>query len=100
MDLHLGILDWILLVPTIGGAVYSLICLASVLLFFGRPAVPKPTRAVPLPPVTVLKPVHGLEKNLREHLLSICRQDYPDYQVVFSAQDPNDPAIPLLLIRA
>jgi len=44
-----------------------------------------------------LKPVHGLEKNLSEGLRSACRQDYPDYQVVLSAQRPNDPAIPLLL---
>lgn len=48
------------------------------------------------PPVTVLKPVHGLEKNLKANLRSICIQDYPDYQVVFSAQRHDDPAIPLL----
>jgi ceramide glucosyltransferase len=48
------------------------------------------------PPVTVLKPVHGLEKNLRENLRSACIQDYPDYQLVLSVQRLDDPAIPLL----
>jgi ceramide glucosyltransferase len=48
------------------------------------------------PPVTVLKPVHGLEKNLRHNLRSTVLQDYPEFQVVFSVQRHDDPAIPLL----
>jgi ceramide glucosyltransferase len=40
--------------------------------------------------------VHGLEKHLEKNLRSACVQDYPNYQVVFSAQNENDPAIPLL----
>jgi len=48
------------------------------------------------PPVTILKPVHGLEKNQRESLRSSCLQDYPEFQVVYSVQNLNDPAIPLL----
>ncbi len=48
------------------------------------------------PPVTILKPVRGLEKNLKSNLRSACLQDYPDFQVVLSVQDFNDPAIPLL----
>lgn len=50
----------------------------------------------PLPPVTLLKPICGLEKNLRENLRTACTQDYPDYQVVLSVQRPDDAAIPLL----
>lgn len=46
--------------------------------------------------MTVLKPVHGLEKDLKGNLRSICLQDYPGYQVIFSAQRVDDPAIPLL----
>jgi ceramide glucosyltransferase len=49
-----------------------------------------------LPPVTLLKPICGLEKSLRENLRTACQQDYPEYQVVFSVQRPDDPAIPLL----
>ena len=48
------------------------------------------------PPVSLLKPVYGLEKELRENLRTACTQDYPDYQVVFSVQRTDDPAIPIL----
>jgi ceramide glucosyltransferase len=37
-----------------------------------------------------------VEKNQRENLRSACIQDYPEFQVVFSVQDPEDAAIPLL----
>jgi ceramide glucosyltransferase len=40
--------------------------------------------------------VCGLEKGLRENLRSTCLQDYPTFQVVFSVQRLDDPAIPLL----
>ncbi len=48
------------------------------------------------PAVSILKPVHGLEKDLEKNLRSICLQDYPQYQVIFCVQNKNDPAIPLL----
>jgi ceramide glucosyltransferase len=48
------------------------------------------------PPVSVLKPIYGLDKNLEANLHSLLRQDYPDYQVVMSVQRENDPALPLL----
>jgi ceramide glucosyltransferase len=40
--------------------------------------------------------VRGLEKNQEHNLRSACLQDYPEFQVIFSVQDPDDPALPLL----
>jgi ceramide glucosyltransferase len=37
-----------------------------------------------------------LEKNLEDNLRSACLQDYPEFQVVFSVQNLDDPAIPVL----
>jgi ceramide glucosyltransferase len=45
------------------------------------------------PPATILKPVYGLETDLKARLRAACQQDYPDYQVVFCVQDPKDPAL-------
>jgi ceramide glucosyltransferase len=56
------------------------------------------SRPVPtMLPMTVLKPLHGDEPLLEEALASICRQDYPVWQVVFGVQDPGDTA--LLAVR-
>ncbi len=46
-----------------------------------------------LPPVTVLKPIHGMEASLERNLESFFRQDYPSFEVVFGARDAQDPAL-------
>jgi len=46
-----------------------------------------------LPPVTILKPVHGAEPRLRENLESFFLQDYPDFEIVFGARDPSNEAL-------
>ncbi len=45
------------------------------------------------PPVTIFKPLHGDEPKLYENLRTFCDQDYPQYQVIFGANDANDPAL-------
>jgi ceramide glucosyltransferase len=46
-----------------------------------------------LPPVSILKPVHGAEPRLRENLESFFLQDYPDFEIVFGARDPSNEAL-------
>jgi ceramide glucosyltransferase len=90
------ILEWIFLVPVMAGSVYAALNLLAVISFrMRRPAPPRNPFSC-WPKVTVLKPVHGLEKNLFANLRSTCLQDYPEFQVVFSVQEPDDPALPLL----
>jgi len=45
------------------------------------------------PKVSLLKPVCGMEKHLAENLTTACRQDYPDFEVIFSLRDEMDPAL-------
>lgn len=54
----------------------------------------KDAKGVPdhAPPVSVLKPLKGLDDNLFDNCESICLQDYPEYEIIFSLQDHNDPA--------
>lgn len=96
LNMILQILGWIFLIPAAGGSVYALLCIFAVIRFRTAPAKKPKHTFRSLPPVTVLKPVHGLEKHQRRNLRSTCIQDYPEYQVVFSVQDPSDAAIPLL----
>lgn len=96
MEPFLSPLQWLFLIPTVGGSVYGLLCLLAVLLFCFRARSLPSSSIFHWPAVTILKPVCGLEKHLKENLRSACLQDYPDFQVVFSVQDANDPAIPLL----
>ncbi len=44
------------------------------------------------PPISVLKPLKGLDDNLFDNLASFCHQDYPQYEIIFSLQNENDPA--------
>jgi len=46
-----------------------------------------------LPPVTIFKPVHGMEERLERNLESFFRQDYPDYEIILGARSENDAAI-------
>jgi ceramide glucosyltransferase len=72
-------------------AAYSAVTFCAALIFRLRHArrAPLPGR----PPVTLLKPLCGMEPDLYLNLRSFCLQDYPDYQIVFGVRDAADPAI-------
>jgi ceramide glucosyltransferase len=96
VQLFWPVLQWTCLIPTIAGSVYGILCLLAVFRFRTQPTFPLPYSFSKWPPVTILKPLRGLEKNQRDNLRSACLQDYPEFQVIFSVQDPDDPVIPLL----
>ncbi len=48
------------------------------------------------PPITVFKPICGLEQNMDENLRSFCQQDYPEYQILFGLHGDDDAAIPVI----
>jgi ceramide glucosyltransferase len=45
------------------------------------------------PPVTIFKPLKGLDEELEENLRSFFRLDYPTFQLLFCVADADDPAI-------
>jgi ceramide glucosyltransferase len=96
MNGWLALFRGLLLVPIAGGVVYGIACVVAVRAFSKRYALKSEQTGIIWPPVTVLKPIYGMEKELKANLQSICSQDYPDYQVVLSVQRLDDPALPLL----
>ncbi len=95
-SMGLDLFQWILLVPVVVGSVYGFICLIAMRRF--RTGAPERVDVPPggWPAVTILKPICGLDKGLEENLRSACSQDYPEYQVILSVQDENDPAVPVM----
>jgi ceramide glucosyltransferase len=72
--------------------IYYLIALYSSWRFFNQPLV----RSQFTPPVSVLKPIRGLDPGAYENFASFCSQDYPDYEILFCVGKRDDPVLPVL----
>jgi ceramide glucosyltransferase len=76
--------------------VYYAIVLFSAWRYFyevAQKSAPNPTF---LPPVSNLKPIRGLDPDAYENFASFCRQDYPNYEILFCVGDRSDPALPVI----
>jgi ceramide glucosyltransferase len=90
-------LDWILYIPAILAGLsfaYVNICIVALLLF--RERINAKQDWSHRLPITVLKPICGMETNLAENLRSFCRQDYDQFQVIFGVHGEDDKAIPII----
>jgi ceramide glucosyltransferase len=88
--------DWriaLLLLAAAPLAYYVTAILAAVR-FFRRER--PPTLPSYAPPVSLLKPVRGVDFGSYENFASFCRQDYPDYEILFAVNDETDPVVPLI----
>ncbi|HEY2459870.1 MAG TPA: glycosyltransferase [Candidatus Acidoferrum sp.] len=81
--------------------IYYLIVLYSSWRFFLAAKNRKPQPSDFTPPVSNLKPVRGLDPDAYKNFASYCRQDYPNYELVFCVSGPDDSALPVIeqLIR-
>ena len=83
------------LVGTLTSSVFLLLTSAGVLRFWrdSRKIKSRQSSDADLPPVSVLKPVHGLEAQLSQNIESFFRQDYPAYEILFAADEGDDAAL-------
>jgi ceramide glucosyltransferase len=81
--------------------IYYLIALFSSWQFFRGTARRNSANQSFTPPVSNLKPIRGLDPDAYENFASFCRQDYPDYELLFCVGEEDDPVVPILqkLIR-
>jgi ceramide glucosyltransferase len=74
--------------------VYYLVTIFAAVRFFrGERARRLPEFA---PPVSLLKPVHGVDFRSHVNFASFCIQNYPNYEILFCVNDMDDPAVPFL----
>jgi ceramide glucosyltransferase len=76
--------------------IYYFIALFSAWQFFRRTASPSTANQAFTPPVSNLKPIRGLDPDAYENFASFCRQDYPDYELLFCVGEEDDPSVPIL----
>lgn len=76
---------------TAASIIYCLVCIIAARRFFTESAVGNPP--LDCPPVTILIPLCGADFKALDNYGSLCRQDYPQFQIVFGVQDPGDSSI-------
>jgi ceramide glucosyltransferase len=90
IHLHHGWVVAILVIATFPLLYYFLAIFAA--LAFSRRAKSLPPSTFE-PPVSILKPVHGVDFASYENYASFCTQDYPDYEILFAVNEESDPAV-------
>jgi hopanoid biosynthesis associated glycosyl transferase protein HpnI len=83
-----SLLIWVGTALTSVAAAYAVVALLARARAYRSEAQP-----VTLQPVTIFKPLCGMEPRLEENLALLCQQVYPHYQLLFGVRNPNDPAI-------
>ncbi len=82
---------WLVFLPAIA---YQTLSILAALNHLRRRYSGKKKERVFQPPISVLKPLRGLDPNTLEAFVSQASQDYPEYEILFGVADTADPAIP------
>ncbi len=78
---------------SLGSIFYYLYSIFATIDFFSQTQLINPEFS---PPLTILKPLCGLDWESYTCLASFCQQNYPQYQIIFSVQNSQDPSIEIV----
>jgi ceramide glucosyltransferase len=79
-----------LAIPALASAGYYVLAMIAAARWKGTHRA-RPNRTPP--PVSILKPVHGRDPRFYEAIVSHAVQDYPEFEILFGTNDPEDPAL-------
>jgi ceramide glucosyltransferase len=79
-----------LAIPAMAAAAYYVLALTAAARWRGT----HPRRVNhSFPAVSILKPIHGRDPRFYEAIVSHASQDYPEFEILFGLNDPQDPAL-------
>lgn len=87
-------LPWLLLALLAGSLVYCVLTIVAAVRY--RAVRPAPLRAAALgnaAPISILKPLAGIDDGLEENLRTFFEQEYSNFEILLAVRNPDDPAI-------
>jgi ceramide glucosyltransferase len=92
----LHLLYWVVFFLALAPLAYYLLSLYCVLGYFRELRQSHRLGSSFAPPVSILKPVRGVDFEAYENFASYCRLDYPEYEIIFAVAESDDPAVPIV----
>ncbi|MDP9337292.1 MAG: bacteriohopanetetrol glucosamine biosynthesis glycosyltransferase HpnI [Acidobacteriota bacterium] len=90
------VLRSLLLLLAVAPLVYYLLSLYNIIEYFLSNRRLPPRNDKSAPPASILKPVRGVDSEAYANFASYCQLDYPEYEIIFAASDPEDPVVPIV----
>ena len=95
MHSALRIVEFAAVLASFTSCIYYAICLWSAFAFLREKKylLDQPHAARVSPPISILKPLKGIDPEIYESFRSHCLQDHTEYEIIFGVADPADPAV-------
>jgi ceramide glucosyltransferase len=84
----------IILILAIAPLAYYIVAILAAIRFFDRER--KKVWPSFQPPISILKPVRGVDFASYENFSSFCGQNYANYEILFCVNEMSDPAVPVI----
>jgi ceramide glucosyltransferase len=92
----LKILEYVVLLAAAIPFIFYILAVYSSSRYFWQASKASAKKLNFTPPVSNLKPVKGLDPGAYENFASLCRQNYPEYELIFCTTDDTDLSVPVI----